>query len=284
MNFNSLNTLLNSYWTKQKVGKHADMPNQHGLLLMKNLKTDPEDFFEKLKTTGFKFQEFDTIPWSEVLSRSGLADFLKPEYVDDALKITTTRPAIGKGEFLFVSCFNNIGFASGKGDLVDLGTNSKIEVKGVRSTISGDGDSYKMMNNSIITTAFAVYDTSDTLKYFNRDCAKRLEEKIKESNNDKVKLEELLKRLQNVKNESRAVARTFVSLYNENKPNLFSLVGAMQLYMYMKEIEFLLMVNDIGFKCIKNDNNPETFVKLFDKQYIKLSSWETGARGMEMSI
>lgn len=284
MDFNSLNKLLHEFWTVKKIGKHEDMPNQHGMILLKDLNADPAEFFDFLKTNTFKFQQFDIISWQSFFTRAKLDRYLKDSYMEDVLGVTTTRPAIGKGEFAFVASFNNIGFATDKGDLIDLNSNERIEVKGVRSTISGDGNQYKQMSNSVITTAFAVYNSSDTSRYFNRDCAKRLEEKIKESNNSIEKLETLLYRLQNIKNESAAVAKKFARLYDVNKPNLFEVVGAMQLYIYMSKINYLLMVNDVGFKCFKNDNNPETFVKLFEKQFIKLSSWETGALGMEMSI
>lgn len=286
MDFNSLNTLLQTFWTSEKIGKHPDMPNQHGMLLMKNLKTSPDELFKFLETNNFRFGEFDIISWSEFYKRSGLATYLKPEFISDALKVTTTRPAIGKGEFLLVASFNNIGFNKNKGDLIDLKTGEKIEVKGVRATISGDGKKYKMMSNSVITSVFSVYNTSDTLSYFNRDCAERLETYIKESNNDINKLIEVLVRLQNVdKNyESKSIAQKFAKLYNTSKPNLFNVVGAMQLYIYLNDISYLMMVNEIGFKCFKNTHNPIDLLNIIEKNKIKLSSWETGTQGMEISI
>lgn len=285
MDFNSLNKYLQAFWTDSKTGKHTDMANQHGMLLLKNLKTDPKDLFDVLSKNTFNFQEFDIIPWSDFLSRARLSDYLKPEYVEDALKVTTTRPAIGKGEFLLVSCFSNIGFAKNAGDLVDLNSNKKIEVKGIRATISADGKHYKLMNNSLITSVFSVYDSSDTIKYFNRDCADRLEELVKQSNNDN-KLVEVFKRLQNVDagQESESVAKKFVQIYKSTGTKLFNVIGAMQLYMYLSGINYLMMVNQLGFKCFALDNNPMTYLNMIIKNKIKISSWETGTRGMEISI
>jgi len=294
MDFNTLNIGLNEYWTPQKLGKHSnEIANQHGMLLLKNLKTSPEDFFKFLKTTTFTFKPFDVIPWSDVLVRSGLSGYLKDEYVDDALHVTTTRPAIGKGEFLFVSCFSNLGFAPGKGDIIDFNTHDKIEVKGVRATISGDGKRYKQMSNEVITTAMSVYDTSDTIEYFSREYAPRFEELINASNCDQEKLIKLLVRLQNVENDSQsqAVAQKFAKLYDPKKPNLFLIVGAMQLYLYMKEISYLLMVNEHGFKCFKRPDDARGYLDLFATKgdnsagkKLKLGSWETSTYGMEISI
>lgn len=286
MDFNSLNEYLQKFWTEKKLGKHnTDIANQHGMILLKNLKTEPVELFNVLDKNKFNFQEFDVIPWSDFLRRSHLSDFLKPEYVDDALQVTTTRPAIGKGEFLLVSCFANIGFAKSTGDIVDLQGNKKIEVKGLRATISGDGKNYKLMNNSLITSLFSIYDSSDTVKYFNRDCAERLEELVKNSSNDN-KLIEVFKRLQNVNasQESESVAKKFVQIYKTTGTKLFNVIGAMQLYMYLNGIDYLVMVNQLGFKCFALDREPMTYLNMILKNKIKLSSWETGTRGMEISI
>lgn len=285
MNFNNLNECLQKFWTKNKLGKHSNLVNQHGMLLLKNLKTEPGELFKVLNTNIFNFGEFDIIPWSDFLHRAHLSDFLKDSYVDDALQVTTTRPAIGRGEFLIVSCFNNIGFTKDSGDLVDMTNGKKIEVKGIRSTISGDGKKYKQMNNSLITTIFSVYDSSDTVSYFNRECAERLEELIEQSNNDN-KLIEVFKRLQNVipQNESGFIAKKFVQIYKNNDIKLFNIIGAMQLYMYLNGTSYLMMVNNLGFKCFSLNNDPMTYVNIIQKNKIKLSSWETGARGMEISI
>lgn len=285
MNFNTLNEFLQSYWTDIKAGKHKELANQHGLLLLKNLKTEPKELFSVLSNNTFNFQEFETIPWSDFLNRAKLTDYLKDSYVEDALQVTTTRPAIGKGEFLFVSCFGNIGFAKDAGDLIDLNTHKTIEVKGLRATISGDRKSYKLMNNSLITSVFSIYDSSETLGYFNRDCADRLEELIKTSN-DERKLIAVFKRLQNINanNESDAVAKKFLQIYKTSNTKLFNIIGAMQLYMYLNKTNYLMMVNHQGFKCFALDDNPMTYVNIILKNKIKLSSWETGARGMEISI
>ena len=72
--------------------------------------------------------------------------------------------------------------------------------------------------------------------------------------------------------------------YTLSDDTLFNIVGAMQLYIYLRNVKYLLMVNNVGFKCFENDGKPETLLKFFTDEKIKLSSWETGAKGMEIGI
>ena len=158
MDFSSLNQLLPEYWTKKKCGKHSGLAEQHGMLLMKNLLVKPEDLFEQIRQNTFTFKDFSKIPWSDFLKRANLAEYLKSNYINDAMNVTTARPAIGKGEFLFVSCFSNLGFSQGKGDLVDLRNGQAVEFKGIRSTLSGDAKEFtgaKQMNKSLIYSVFS---------------------------------------------------------------------------------------------------------------------------------
>lgn len=282
MDLNSLNNLLPKFWTKQKCGKHEGLANQHGMLLLKDLLVKPEDLFEQLNKNTFKFQSFSKIPWSDFLTRANLSEYLKPNYITDALNVTTARPAIGKGEFLFASCFSNIGFSSDKGDLIDIQTNSRIEVKGIRSTLSGDGKLYKQMNKDIIYSVFSLFNTSTQYGHFNRDCAEELDTLIKQQPN---KVRNVLLILQNLDHthENANIASMFANLY-KIKPNIFDVVGAMQLYTYMKlqKADFLLMTNDSGFCCFTRPEQPIDAYNIVTS--IKLSSWETGNRGMTIGI
>lgn len=282
MDLNSLNTLLPKFWTRQKCGKHEGLANQHGMLLLKNLLVKPEDLFEQLDKNIFKFQSFSKIGWGDFLSRASLSEYLKDGYVNDALNVTTARPAIGKGEFLFASCFSNIGFSKDKGDLVDMQTGKRIEVKGIRSTLSGDGKLYKQMNKGIIYSVFSLFDTSAQYGHFNRDCAEELDELIKQKPD---KLRNVLVILQNLDHahENTGIANSFAKLY-QIKPNLFNVVGAMQLYTYMRvqKADFLMMTNDSGFCCFARPEQPIDAYNIVDS--VKLSSWETGNRGMTIGV
>lgn len=280
MDSNNLNKCLNDYWTDKKSGKHNELAKQHGMLLLKNLKVGPEDLFEQVNENIFKFQTFPLILWKDFLIRANLAEYLKPEYIKDALEITSLRPAIGKGEFLFVSCFSNLGFSSGKGDIIDLNTGKICEFKGIRSTLSGDNKIYKQMNKSLIYSIFSLFETSAEYDHFNRDCAAKLDDLLKDRPNLLIKV---LERLQNVSAPNTKVSHAFVDLYNI-KHDLFNVVGAMQLFIYMliQKASYILLTNNDGFCCYER---PQTTMEAFKIiKELKLSSWQTGDYGMTIGI
>lgn len=280
MDSNNLNKCLNDYWTDKKSGKHNELAKQHGMLLLKNLKVEPEDLFEQVNENIFKFQTFPLIPWKDFLIRANLAEYLKPEYIKDALEITSLRPAIGKGEFLFVSCFSNLGFSSGKGDIIDLNTGKICEFKGIRSTLSGDNKIYKQMNKSLIYSIFSLFETSAEYDHFNRDCAAKLDDLLKDRPNLLIKV---LERLQNVSAPNTKVSHAFVDLYNI-KHDLFNIVGAMQLFIYMliQKASYILLTNNDGFCCYERPQTPMEAFKIIKE--LKLSSWQTGDYGMTIGI
>lgn len=280
MDLNNLNKLLPLYWTAKKCGKHDGLSNQHGMLLLKNLKVDPNTYFEQVKSNTFTFMPFGKISWSEFLKRSKLAEYLKSEYINDALNITTARPAIGKGEFLFASCFNNIGFSETAGDLVDLETGKKIEFKGIKANMSGDGKIYKQLNKSVLYSLFSLFNTSDGFEHFNKECAKKIDELLAK-NPDKIN--KVLEILQNINKSSSIIANEFAKLYKTHN-DIFSIVGAMQLYMYLhlQKASYLLMTNDQGFCCFETPETPEEAYNIITN--IKLSTWYTGTNSMSIGI
>lgn len=280
MDSNNLNKCLIDYWTAKKCGKHTEIAKQHGMLLLKNLKVDPDDLFEQINENTFKFQTFPLIQWSDFLKRANLAEYLKPEYIKDALEVTTSRPAIGRGEFLFVSCFSNLGFANGKGDIIDLKTNRICEFKGIRSTLSGDNKAFKQMNKSLIYSVFSLFETGGEYDHFNRDCAAQLDNLLKDHPNI---LPKVLERLQNVSEPNMKVSRAFAELY-KIKPDLFNVVGAMQLFIYMlvQNASYILLTNNEGFCCYEKPQTPQDAYRIVTE--LKLSSWQTGDYGMTIGI
>lgn len=126
---------MNAFWTNEKLGRHKDLADQAELLYEHYALCSADKLLMRLKQSIFKFGNYGPCDWSEYLDKANLDDCLKPEFVDAALKVTTARPSIGKGEFLFAATFNNIGFAPDSGDLIDLITKQKIEVKGEQGTL-----------------------------------------------------------------------------------------------------------------------------------------------------
>ena len=280
MDLDSLNTLLPEFWTDKKCGGKEGLAKQHGMLLAKNLLVKPETLFEQLEHSYFMFKNFPKIAWSDFLRKAELAEYLKPEYVTDALGVTTVRPAIGKGEFLFTSCFANLGFYKGRGDIVDMRSGQVAEFKGIRSTMSGDGKIYKQMNRSLMFSVFSLFNTSTQFDHFNRECGEELDTLLQSRPNMTPRV---LKLLQNISNESGKIANEFAQLYSI-KQNIFDVVGAMQLYIYMKiqNTSFLLMTNDQGFCCFECPKSPIDAYNIIKS--IKLSSWDTGNRAMTIGV
>lgn len=280
MNNNELREELKKYWTPKRYGKHEELPNQHGMLLLKNLKVDPKDLFEQIYENRFDFQSFSKIMWTDFLKRAKLAEYLRPEYLKDALNVTSSRPAIGKGEFLLVSCFSNLGFAPTKGDIVDFNTGKLCEIKGARATLSGDNKAFCQMNKSIMFSVYSLFNTGAHFDHFNRECAKELDELLKTNPKLVVKVLELL---QNIRPVSASLAEDFAELYNI-KPDLFVTVGAMQLYTYMsmQNADFLIMVDNEGFCCFERPKTAIESQRIISS--INLSSWQTGDYGMTVSI
>ena len=136
------------YWTPKKSGKHPDLGKKHEAILAKDLKISGKDFFEQVNQNHFIFQNFGPISLKDFLRKARLDKYVKDEYLDDCLHVTSPQPAIGRGEFLLVANFGNINFADGSGDLVDNDGN-RIEVKGKHANLGGKNEWFKQMNRSV---------------------------------------------------------------------------------------------------------------------------------------
>ena len=283
MESNNLKNYLNKFWTprkRKKNGDPEDFISQHDLILSKTLVADPADLLEQLNENTFNFQNFELIKWADFLNRANLAEYLKPEYISLALDVTTSRPAIGKGEFLFVSCFSNLGFANGNGDIVDFKNGKKCEFKGLRSTLSGESNKFRQMNKSIIYSIFSLFDTGTEHEHFNRKCAEDIDELLKTKPS---LINEVLKRLQNLNQPDISFIKPFAELYNV-KPDIFNVVGAMQLCTYLKaeNAQYILFTNDEGFCCYEAPKSPEEAYRIVNA--LKLSSWQTRDYGMTIGL
>ena len=283
MELENLKKYLEMFWTPEKCGKAgepSEFIDQHDMILTKTLLVKPEYLLEQLNENTFNFQNFELIPWSDFLKRAKLAEYLQPDYIKYALEVTTGRPAIGRGEFLFVSCFSNLGFSKGRGDIVDMKSGKKCEFKGMRSTLSGDGKEYRQMNKSLIYSVFSLFNTGAEYDHFNRECAASVDDLLSEH---PELLPKVLARLQNVYEPDMAFVREFGELYDLKK-DLFNVVGAMQmcLYMKMQGASSIMFTNDEGFRCFEY---PESAAEAYNiVKGLKLSSWMTGDYGMTIGM
>ena len=140
---------LDKFWTEKKLGKHKDAKEKQKQLLMKYLTGNPANFFSALNESKFNVGNFGPSSISNILVDANLSKYIKKEYIKDALSITSARPAIGKGEFLFASLFNNIGFSkstyfsdnsySSKGIKMDL-SRMQVGIEASTTVISWSAD------------------------------------------------------------------------------------------------------------------------------------------------
>ena len=281
MTSENLKSCLNKFWTPQKCGKIQDLAEIHEGLLNKYLKADPEDLFEQLNENTFKFKPMRS-SWRDFLNNANLAEYLDPKYTEDALNVSGGQPAIGKGEFLFASCFSNICFNSGRGDLYDKSTRLSAEFKGIRSNLSGYGKQYKEMNRDVILSIFGLFNTNVEGDNFNRDIAKKLDELLKKQPKN---LLEVLNRLQNLQNPDIEISKEFAKLY-QIKPDIFSIAGAQQLksYMFQQKAAFMVFSNDNGFCCCKYPKTAQAAYDIVTYENVKLSSWFAGETGFTIGI
>lgn len=124
---------LKEYWNG-KLGKYGDeLVREHAKELKAYSIASISDIIDHLEQNKFRLETYSKTSWSKFLNIAKLSEYLRPGYITDALAITTHRPAMGQGEFLFVSCFKNIAINSESGDLIDMSTHEKIEFKGNHS-------------------------------------------------------------------------------------------------------------------------------------------------------
>lgn len=273
---------LNKYWTAEKLGKHKDMKKKHGDIIVKTLKTDPKSLFSKLHRTEFGIELGEKHSFANVLQETGLADDLTSDYVKYAMSITTTRPSIGKGEFLFASIYNNIGFADGAGDLVELKSGATIEVKGQYSIIgNGQNRAFKPLTDSVLYSIFKYLKIDDmSPQDLNTDFAQVLKKRI--GDNDRA-LAKVFVALQNLNNEYVPLGEVAVRLYKEKKQFL-RVVAAQHLLIYMnsQDIDYLLAHNNKKFAMFKQPNTLEEAYRIIDQ--FDIYGWKIGEYGVKVNL
>lgn len=283
----TLDDYLKDFWSDNKSGKHSDMAKKHKDILEKTLIAKPKDLFNQLNNNRFVFQNFGPYKISNFLRKAKLDSYLDSKYVEEALKVITPQPAIGKGEFLLVSCFKNIKFAEESGDLIDDKGN-KIEVKGSHAPIGGL-KGFDQMNKGIMFSIYNYFGTNPDSVDLTMECATDLQSKL-ENNKDNINKVMLL--LQNNSKKSNHLANEMVELFNneidtsENKPNLLlNIVAAAHLFAYLKiqNANFLFAINDKIFAGFEAPKNLKQSYEIIRKNF-KVNGWTTGNRGITFTL
>lgn len=280
INAPKLNKCLKDFWTDKKSGKHPELIKKHKEILEKDLLVDPDDLFEQLNKNTFTFQNFGPIPFHSFLKKAKLDSYLRPEYITHALEVVTHQPAIGKGEFLLVSCFKNINFADGIGDLIDDEGN-KIEVKGSHAPIGGV-KGFKQMNKDLMFSIYGLFNTNPDYNDLTMECAKNLEKMLLD-NPDKTK--QVMKMLQNIDDENNNLAYEMAELFKEKKQNLLEIVAASHLFAYLRvqKANFLFAVNDKLFAGFSAPNNLEQAYNIITSNF-KVNGWTTSNKGITFTL
>ena len=273
-----LSKFIKDFWTDKKSGKHPELMNKHKAILEADLLVSPKDLFEQLNSNKFIFQNFGPVNIADFLRKAKLDSYLKPEFVNHALNVTTHQPAIGKGEFLLVSCFKNINFAFESGDLIDDDGN-RIEVKGNHAPIGGP-KGFKQMNKSLMFSIYRLFNTNPDSNDLTMDCAKDLEKKL--IDNPSLVRQTMLFLQNNIK-ESGVLANQMTELFNE-KHNLLNIIAAAHLFAYLRlqKANFLLAINDKAFAGFKAPDNLKQSYDII--QHFNVNGWFTGNRGITFTL
>lgn len=273
---------LNKYWTSEKLGKHKDMKAKHGEIILKTLKSSPESLFSKLEKSSLKLELNKPYSINNLLQVTGLSADLSSNYIDYAMKVTTTRPSIGKGEFLFASIFHNIGFANKSGDLVKLDDKSSIEVKGKYSILgNGQNNRYKPLTKGVLYSIFKYLNIDDmSPDNLSTDFAQVLKKRI--GDNEKA-LAKVFVALQNINDEYEPLGKVCVRLYKDKKQFL-RVVAATHLFIYMntEDTDYLLAHNDKKFMLFKK---PETLTQAYEIiEHFDVYNWNIGEYGIKVNL
>lgn len=269
---------VKAYWTPIKTGKHKDLASKHEAILAKDLKVPAADFFEQVKKNYFKFMNFGPLPLEDFLVKARLDKYVTAEYLADCLKVTTPRPAVGRGEFLLAANFGNINFSSESGDLVDS-KGHRIEVKGKHANLGGEGP-FRQMNRSLLFAMYNLFDTSTQEKDLNLDVIEDLQKKVLAN---KQKMPRLMLLLQNLKNPSQSLAREMCELFNSSQDLKLVIASAHFLaYMKLQKANYLFALNDnvfFGFEAPKNLEQAYQVMKHFN-----INAWVTGNKGISLTV
>ena len=273
---------MNEFWTTEKLGKHPQVAEEAARLFKQYALCSADKLLARLKESNFKFGNVGPISWNTLLAKADLDDCLKQDYIKAALKVTTAQPAIGKGEFVFVSLFNNIGFAKDHGDLIDLQTKKKAEVKGISSALcNGYSDKYRQLNQAILNTVFKNFKIAVPAKLDAGSC-RELERYASHSDKE---LYYILDAFRNTTQSHRQVIESAMSNYkNRTKHNLLTTIAAMHLYDYLKmeQMNYLLAVNNNQFMCFDAPTNVYQAANILE--YFSIDGWQIGKRGMTVTL
>ena len=275
---------MNEFWTKEKLGKHPEVAGRAKDLYSEYALCDAVKLLARLKESKFKFGNNGPIKWKELLAKANLDDCLKQEYIKAALDVTTHQPSIGKGEFLLVSVFDNIGFAKGKGDLVDTITKKTAEVKGNAGALcNAYSGVYRVLNDGILRAVFTHFKMTPPSGLDNKTC-QALEQYV--ARND-AELKYVLTAFRNTQATRIPVIDNAMKSFKDRKDtrNLLNTIAAMHLYEYLsiEKSDYLIAVNNDKFMCFQAPTSVYQAENIIS-EYFTADYWRVSKGGVTISL
>lgn len=267
---------MNEFWTKEKLGKHPTVAKEAERLYKEYAMCSADKLLARLKESNFKFGNIGPIDWNNILMFANLDDCLKQEYVEAALKVTTARPSIGKGEFLLASLFDNIGFAKQKGDLIDLRTKKMAELKGISATISHE----RQLTDEFLRAIFMHFKMTPPAQLDKRAC-----DAIQKFCNNDRELYYILEAFRNTNNVHVPVIQDAIRNYrNRTDKNLYMTIVGMHLYEYLRSehASYLLALNNKKFRCFNAPMNVYQAVEIL--KHFSIDAWQVGQTDFKITL
>lgn len=267
---------MNEFWTKEKLGKHSTVASIASRLYSTYAMCSPEKLLARLKESTYTFGDTKPVEFKNILMFANLDDCLKPEFVTEALKVTTPRPSIGRGEFLLAALFDNIGFAKHKGDLVDLRTKKMAELKGVSAMIGGE----RQLSDEFLRSVFSHFKMSPPAQIDKRAC-----DALQRFCADERSLDYILEAFRNsaqIKVSTIQSAKT--NYINRKDKNLYMTIVGMHLYEYLKneQASYLFALNDKEFRCFNAPINVYDAVETL--KYFSIEPWAVGQTDFKITL
>ena len=230
-----------------------------------------------------------------------LLEYFNSEFFDSLLetKIKDSQPIEGYGEHYLWSLFNNIDFSNTKGDLVNMITGHKLEVKTNRGAL-GSNTSGKDWSNAwsikLKDILFPYIDADDiafltTSSSFGTHAAKAIEKAIIKgiSTNDLCRIGNIVSNYENV---DPIIIDEFVSIIvlDGSYKSILTAVAALHLKLYSTDEKFdkLLLFNGGESKTItkltiiSTNNTMSMMYKELNDYKVQTDGWGGGKKGIRI--
>src|SRR5574344_2173449 len=244
---------MSEFWTSKKLGKRPHIAKQAELLYEHYAMCPAAKLLERLMQSTFEFGYYGPIAWKNILEDANLDDCLKPKYVE---------------------------FAKEHGDLIDINTNERVEVKGDYSTIgNGNSRNFFTLSQLRLNAVSSLLKLSPIHKIDSSTC-----QVIKAAIGTDFKLAQ--KALTMLCNTTYSYAEVIAEAlkYYQNSKRLLLTIAAMHLYcyMYLEDSDYLLAVNNDKFMCFDKPNSLYDAAEIL--KHFELHEWKVGESGIKVSL